>query len=115
MSVVSSSVSAAAPNPAATRVTRLVVVTVFLDLLGFGIIIPLLPFYVESMGGSASTVGVLLSCFAFSQLLATPVLGKLSGPPTRSKPVDDDRLGGYVRLAANGAGVGSVERVRRRR
>ncbi|WP_239014100.1 MFS transporter [Archangium violaceum] len=60
------------------RVEALVFVTVFLDLVGFGIVIPLLPFYVQSMGGSARTVGVLLGCFSFTQLLATPVLGRFS-------------------------------------
>lgn len=60
------------------RVEALVFVTVFLDLVGFGIVIPLLPFYVQSMGGSARTVGVLLGCFSFTQLLATPVLGRYS-------------------------------------
>lgn len=60
------------------RLEALVFVTVFLDLVGFGIVIPLLPFYVESMGGSPRTVGVLLGCFSFTQLLATPVLGRYS-------------------------------------
>lgn len=60
------------------RVEALVFVTVFLDLVGFGIVIPLLPFYVQSMGGSARTVGVLLGCFSFTQLLATPLLGRYS-------------------------------------
>lgn len=76
---------AGAPDPRVKRVTRLVVITVFLDLLGFGIIIPLLPLYVQSMGGSAGTVGVLLSCFAFAQLLATPVLGRISDRVGRRK------------------------------
>ena len=52
--------------------------TVFLDLLGFGIILPLLPFYVGRMGGSAETVGLLLGCFSLTQLLATPILGRIS-------------------------------------
>ncbi|MFP2932453.1 MFS transporter, partial [Pyxidicoccus sp. 3LG] len=60
------------------RVRALVFITVFLDLVGFGLIIPLLPFYVESMGGSATTAGVLLALFSSAQLLATPVLGRLS-------------------------------------
>jgi MFS family permease len=54
------------------------VLTVFLDLIGFGIILPLLPLYVDSMGGSAETVGLLFGCFAGTQLLATPILGRLS-------------------------------------
>jgi MFS family permease len=60
------------------RVTWLVFVTVFLDLVGFGLIIPLLPFYVESMGGTATTVGVLLASYSAAQFVATPVLGRLS-------------------------------------
>jgi MFS transporter, DHA1 family, tetracycline resistance protein len=60
------------------RIEVLVFVTVFLDLVGFGIVIPLLPFYVQSMGGSELTVGVLLGCFSFTQLLATPLLGRFS-------------------------------------
>ncbi len=52
--------------------------TVFLDLVGFGIIIPFLPLYVKSMGGSAETVGILFSSFSLTQLLATPLLGRVS-------------------------------------
>jgi DHA1 family tetracycline resistance protein-like MFS transporter len=61
-----------------SRVVTFVFFTVFLDLIGFGIVIPLFPFYVKSMGGSARTVGFLLGCFSFTQLVATPLLGRLS-------------------------------------
>ena len=67
-----------APDPRASRVVFFVFVTVFLDLIGFGIIIPLLPFYVRTMGGSAETVGFILASFSVTQLLATPFLGRLS-------------------------------------
>ena len=62
----------------ARRVLVFVFLTVFLDLIGFGIILPLLPFYVKTMGGNAQTVGWLLACFSATQLVATPVLGRLS-------------------------------------
>ena len=61
-----------------SRVLFFVFVTVLLDMVGFGIVIPLLPFYVQSMGGSAEVVGVLLGTFAFTQMIATPILGRLS-------------------------------------
>jgi MFS family permease len=61
-----------------SRVLFFVFVTVLLDMVGFGIVIPLLPFYVQSMGGSAEVVGLLLGTFAFTQMIATPVLGRLS-------------------------------------
>jgi MFS family permease len=54
------------------------VLTVFLDLIGFGIVLPLLPLYVDAMGGSAETVGLLFACFAGTQFIATPILGRLS-------------------------------------
>src|SRR5690348_14806984 len=60
------------------RVLTVVFLTVFLDMIGFGVVIPLLPFYVQSMGGSPRTVGFLFTCFAASQLVATPILGRLS-------------------------------------
>jgi MFS transporter, DHA1 family, tetracycline resistance protein len=61
-----------------SRVLFFVFVTVLLDMVGFGIVIPLLPFYVQSMGGSAEVVGLLLGTFAFTQMVATPLLGRLS-------------------------------------
>ncbi|HEY5146198.1 MAG TPA: MFS transporter [Polyangiaceae bacterium] len=75
------------PDPRASRVVTFVFLTVFLDLIGFGIVIPLFPFYVKSMGGSARTVGFLLSCFSFTQLVATPFLGRLSDRVGRRKVI----------------------------
>lgn len=51
---------------------------VLVDVLGLSIILPLLPFYAEHFGASATVVGLLVSSFAFCQLIAGPVLGKLS-------------------------------------
>src|SRR5689334_14508421 len=61
-----------------SRVLFFVFTTVLLDMMGFGIVIPLLPFYVQSMGGSAEVVGVLLGTFAAMQMVATPLLGRMS-------------------------------------
>jgi MFS transporter, DHA1 family, tetracycline resistance protein len=47
-------------------------VTVFIDLLGFGIIIPLLPFYAEHYGASALLVGLLSTSFSFAQFVFAP-------------------------------------------
>jgi len=51
---------------------------VFVDMLGFLIVLPLLPFYAEDLGASESMVGVLISAFAFAQLVTSPFWGKLS-------------------------------------
>jgi DHA1 family tetracycline resistance protein-like MFS transporter len=61
-----------------SRVLFFVFVTVLFDMVGFGIVIPLLPFYVRTMGGSAEVVGLLLGTFALTQTVATPLLGRLS-------------------------------------
>jgi DHA1 family tetracycline resistance protein-like MFS transporter len=51
---------------------------VFVDVLGLTIILPLLPFYAESMGASPFVVGMLVSAYAICQLVAGPPLGHLS-------------------------------------
>jgi len=52
--------------------------TVFIDLLGFGIIIPLLPFYAETFGATGLLVGLLSASFSLMQFLFAPVWGRLS-------------------------------------
>jgi len=56
----------------------IIFLTVFIDLLGFGIIIPLLPFYAESFGANAFVVGLLSTSFSLMQFLFSPVWGRLS-------------------------------------
>jgi DHA1 family tetracycline resistance protein-like MFS transporter len=56
----------------------IIFLTVFIDLLGFGIIIPLLPFYAESYGANAFTVGMLGTSYSLMQFLFAPVWGRWS-------------------------------------
>jgi multidrug resistance protein len=56
----------------------IVFVTVFIDLLGFGIIIPLLPFYAQTFGATAFTVGLLATSFSLMQFIFAPIWGRLS-------------------------------------
>jgi MFS family permease len=53
-------------------------VTVFVDMAGYGILIPLLPFYAREFGASAALVGLLASLYAAAQMLGAPLLGTLS-------------------------------------
>lgn len=55
-------------------------ITVFIDLIGFGIVIPVLPFYVEGTTFNASprVVGLLFASYSIMQLIFTPILGRLS-------------------------------------
>jgi multidrug resistance protein len=52
--------------------------TIFIDITGFGIILPLLPFYVEAFHAGSTALGVLVTSFAFMQFLFSPILGRLS-------------------------------------
>ncbi|HJU12195.1 MAG TPA: MFS transporter [Candidatus Binataceae bacterium] len=52
--------------------------TVFIDLLGFGIVIPFLPLYAERLHVSAFGIGLILSSYSLMQLLCAPLLGSLS-------------------------------------
>jgi len=52
--------------------------TLFLDLAGFGVILPVLPYYAESFGASPATVALLATVFSAAQFVMSPVLGRLS-------------------------------------
>lgn len=53
-------------------------VTVFIDLVGFGIIIPFLAYYVESFGAQAAVVGLLMSSYSLAQFVFAPAWGRIS-------------------------------------
>lgn len=53
-------------------------VTVFVDMLGYGIVIPLLPFYAREYAAGAALVGLLGSLYAAMQFVGGPFLGGLS-------------------------------------
>ena len=67
---------------------------VAVDVLGFTIILPLLPFYSERLGASPTVVGELVSTYAICQLISGPILGQLS-----------DRLGRRPILLVSQAGT----------
>jgi MFS transporter, DHA1 family, tetracycline resistance protein len=61
-----------------SRPLFIIFLTIFVNLVGFGIIIPLLPFYAETFGASPLVIGLLFASFSLSQLVAAPLLGELS-------------------------------------
>src|SRR5260370_34381760 len=61
-----------------TRPLLIIFLTIFVDLVGFGIIIPVLPFYAETFGASPPSIGLLFAVFSLCQLVASPVLGDWS-------------------------------------
>jgi DHA1 family tetracycline resistance protein-like MFS transporter len=61
---------------------RKILVTLFaivlVDICGYTIVLPLLPFYAESLGATPFVVGSIVSLFAVAQMISGPVLGRLS-------------------------------------
>ncbi len=52
--------------------------TVAIDLIGFGIVLPILPQYAERFNASPTTIGLLVASFSIAQLIGAPLLGRLS-------------------------------------
>jgi MFS family permease len=65
---------------------NIVMLTVLVDMTGFGMIIPLIPFYAQRFASGASGIGILLASFSVMQLIFSPILGRISDTLGR-KPV----------------------------
>ncbi len=65
-------------SSARARAVAILFVAVLTNLIGFGIIIPLLPFYGQRMGASEVEIGLLFASFSAAQLVAAPFWGALS-------------------------------------
>ena len=72
---------------------------VALDLVGFGIVLPLLPIYSERFGATATTIGLLVAAYSLAQAVASPLLGRLADRIGR-KPV--------LLISLAGTAVGSL-------
>ncbi|MTK13011.1 MAG: TCR/Tet family MFS transporter, partial [Clostridiaceae bacterium] len=69
-------------------------ITLFLVMVGFGIIIPIIPFYVNSMGGGAAALGIFMSAYSVMQFFFAPFWGRMSDRIGR-RPVLLIGLSGY--------------------
>jgi DHA1 family tetracycline resistance protein-like MFS transporter len=53
-------------------------IVVFVDLLGFSLILPLLPYYAQKFGASPTVIGLLTASYAAASLIGAPLMGRLS-------------------------------------
>jgi MFS transporter, DHA1 family, tetracycline resistance protein len=64
--------------PTGRRALTTIFLTILLDLIGFGMILPLLPFYAQELRATPFRIGLLFSSYSLAQLLFAPMLGRLS-------------------------------------
>lgn len=94
------------PNHSAQLILFL---TVFLDLLGFGIVIPFLPMFGAKLGVSAFGIGAILAIYSAMQFLCAPILGRLSDRVGRRPVLILGLLGssiGYIIYGFAGSFIG---------
>ncbi len=73
-----SNIASAATQKRSRNAILMVALVVLVDITGFGLILPLLPFWAEKLGANPFEVGLILTVYALAQFLFTPVLGMLS-------------------------------------
>ena len=92
------------PGPSRRQAPALAVLflVVFINLVGFGLVVPLLPFFGQSLDAAPWQIGVMFSAYSLGQFFAEPFWGRLSDRIGR-KPVLMMTVGanaiGYVMLA----------------
>ena len=95
--------TSAAPPPAGDRRALIVLLSViFLNIAGFGLVIPLLPFFGKSLSAPAWQIAILFSAFSFGQFLGEPFWGRMSDRTGRRPVLMITIAGGalaYVALA----------------
>ena len=72
----------------------IIFLVIFIDLVGFGIVIPILPYYAKTYGASATMLGWLMTSYSAMQFIFAPIWGRLS-----------DRIGRRPVLLGSMAGI----------
>jgi MFS family permease len=56
----------------------IIFITIFIDLVGFGIVLPVLPLYAERYNASETVIGLMIASYSAMQFIFSPILGRLS-------------------------------------
>ena len=84
-------------------------ITVFIDLLGFGIVIPLLPMFATRLGISFGGIGAIMAIYSLAQFIFAPILGRISDRIGRRPVIMIGLLGssvGYLIYGFAGSFIG---------
>lgn len=66
------------PKPKSNRHLIIIFIIIFTEVMGFSMVLPVIPFLGLSLGLNPLEIGLIMSVFSFSQLIASPITGKLS-------------------------------------
>src|SRR5579862_7814791 len=77
-------------------------ITLFIDLLGFGLILPLLPVYITHYGGKPWVGGMLLASFSTMQFIFSPIWGRASDKYGRRPLILLSLVGSAISFSAFG-------------
>jgi MFS transporter, DHA1 family, tetracycline resistance protein len=80
-------------------------IVVFVDILGFSLILPLLPFYASSYNASAITIGLLVASYSVFQFIGSPILGDLSDRYGRRPLLLYSQIGSFTGFVLMGAAI----------
>jgi len=83
----------------------IILFTVFLDLIGFGIVIPVLPLYAEHYGATPFAIGALVGVYSAMTFLFSPVLGRVSDRVGRRPVLLYSLIGSAVGFFVMGSAV----------
>ncbi|MCW4012202.1 MAG: MFS transporter [Candidatus Bathyarchaeota archaeon] len=93
-------------NISSNRILPIVLICVIVDMLGYMMVMPLLPFYAQTFGASEFTIGIMTSLNAITSLISGPFWGKLSDKYGR-KPIllicEAGTLFSFIILALSGS------------
>src|SRR5689334_16680884 len=81
-----------------------VFLTVFIDLIGFGIVLPLLPIYSRNFGANDFAVGAIMASYSLMQFVFAPAWGRLSDRIGRRPVLLVSTLGAAISYAVFGYG-----------
>jgi MFS family permease len=91
------------PRPKFNKALLPIFLIVAVDVMGMTLILPLLPFYAERYGATPQTVGLLVTTYALCQLIAGPLLGRLSDRHGRRPWLIVSQLGTFAGFLILGA------------
>jgi MFS family permease len=77
--------------------------TVFVDVLGLTLVLPLLPYYAEHFGASPFVVGALAASYALCQLVSGPILGRISDRVGRKRVLLVSQMGTFAAFLTIGS------------